>query len=497
MRRIKYFLLCFAIYYAYTTKVTRSALSSSENKDTHAVQHIANHGNIQRSPQCLVLSLPGPQLYNKVKQAMMCATQCEWYGDDKITIVQYQNVIGQFDAIIPHNIPLKERMRCKGKIFMLQGQYNNAENIFKATLKLLESIPRDITPKNIIDKVNQYTINIYNDLGKLYLKWQNHHLSIKCLREALLLGTLQHLLGSSEIATTRYYIGKNYLVQQKYKKAIPYYIEAINVFQQEKGIQLVHSYNEIGTCFQYTQQYYKAFKAYQQIILMQKHTYIGIGIVHAVAHNVGVLYMQIKNSEKAILYLEIADKILDDVHTKNNLACAYEAAEAYDKALKAYKSVLILQKGIFKADDMRIQCTLKDIARMVQKLQHQGDKMAPHTCHQLPANNTATFNLPSIPQEEEKTPNGKEESPLFPTDKTVLDNAQPPIRSNNFCSPIVPGQFYTSMSMEVSHTHNFFPNETPCAQLTHSFPPVNINININSPNQNKSQVVQKGMAIPL
>ncbi|MGQ9706573.1 MAG: tetratricopeptide repeat protein [bacterium] len=119
-----------------------------------------------------------------------------------------------------------------------------------------------------------------------------------------------------------YKLGKTFYDEENYKKALPYLLKSVEVYENEgkKDKQYGWALFFVGTCYQELGDHNKAIDIYNKVLpIMPDYFWL--------YNNIGLSYIRVGNKEKAIEYLEKALTLTPDSNKENTLKIAQRNLE--------------------------------------------------------------------------------------------------------------------------------------------------------------------------
>ncbi|WP_292774809.1 tetratricopeptide repeat protein [Nostoc sp. NMS9] len=226
-------------------------------------------------------------------------------------------------------------------IYLLQGDYQIALNLYNQALKIERSITKN--PKAEARTLGNIAL-LYNSLG-------DPNSSINTYNQALQI--YRKLDNQSEQARIMRAIGNVYQLDGRYNEAFKYYNQALSLYQRQKDHQLeIATLWGIAKTHRSLKDYDKAFDAANQaLVLSQQYQYsfeqtASLGIIGSVYFAKGD-YQNALNSYKNILvdYRKVGLRI-KEAETLNTMSMAYEFQKKYQQSINRLNEELKLRREL-------------------------------------------------------------------------------------------------------------------------------------------------------
>jgi CHAT domain-containing protein/Flp pilus assembly protein TadD len=293
-------------------------------------------------------------------------------------------------------------MNSTGRVYVNAGKYDQAEEIFKSTLELVE---------NQLPAVHDFRAQLYNNLGNVYLYKGQYDLALEYYQKDLAICLQLNGNQNASVASSYYNMGIVYDIRGDYEKALSYYQKSLDIKIATLGANhpnVAKNYNGIAIVYAYLGDSQRSILYFEKALNSRRSAY---GEKHPLVaesyNNLGVIYERIRDYQNAETYynraLEIRKQILARDHPElgqsyNNLGLIYYHEKLYEKALQYLNLALEIRQKSYGNNHPLVASCYRNMGEVYQEMEDYREARKNHEIALKIRLSTLGINSPHVAQ---------------------------------------------------------------------------------------------------
>lgn len=274
---------------------------------------------------------------------------CDYLGEYDRAISFFNSELRQAQKDSENQDALEDAYNNLGHVYDLIGDYDRAIGFTIKSIQIRESI---------YGKDNSFTATAYNNLACEYANKQDYQTALSYITQAIEIQEKDPLVTPIQFSTSYNTAGVIYAYLLDYNKALEYSQKALEVRKQypKEDYNIGFIYNLIGSMYEKLADYQAGIEYHNKAIQVF-NTFLGKDhpLIAVIYSNIAVTYMDLQQLDTALIYLNKAVEIQEEMHHKtfflavtyNSLGLCYSELEQYDKSIEFQQKSIDLNTSIF------------------------------------------------------------------------------------------------------------------------------------------------------